>query len=110
MGNFLFTTACRYACLVLVAIFFQTAVPATGFPADEINDFPATIELKTPEQNFTHKFFFLLRNGRIWVKSRTETGEGNAFFELQAKGPDADGPTGEIKAAFKKRLRFEFNQ
>ncbi len=86
MRKIFWKTAVRCACLALIATFFQAAALASGFPTTEAGGFPATVELKTPEQTFTHKFYFLLKEGRIWLKSRTETGENGQWQLLNGTG------------------------
>lgn len=51
-----------------------------------------TIELKTPTEAFTHKFFFALRDGLIWARSRTEKGEQGRWHLLNETGLPSSSP------------------
>lgn len=90
----------KFSVLLLVAI-AAVAWPIVVVAADPRADtsvqpqMPDVIELKTPTQTFTHKFFFMLLNGRIWVKSRTETGENGAWHPLNNSG--LPGPAADKK-------------
>ena len=93
MCNAFWKMTFRCACLALIAALFQAAALASDFSTTGAGGFPATIELKTPKQTFTHKFYFLLREGRIWAKSRTETGDDGRWQLLNGTGlpsPAAD--------------------
>jgi len=62
------------------------------------SDTPEVIVLKTPTETFTHKFFFALRDGRIWVQSRTDKGEQGQWHLLNETGLPSSSPG---KAPFK---------
>ncbi|MBU1108499.1 MAG: hypothetical protein KKB51_17625 [Candidatus Riflebacteria bacterium] len=74
------------SCFVLIASY-----TASG-GVETISEFPESILLKTPTETFTHKFFFALRDERIWVRSRTDQDEKGRWHLLNDTGLPSKSP------------------
>ena len=56
-------------------------------------ELPNRVILKTPQQTFTHKYDFMLIDGKIWVKSRISGGEFSNWDMLNGHGLPAKSKT-----------------
>jgi len=74
-----------YGCILMTG---QAASAGAGTPSEA----QKAIELKTPTETFTHKFFFALRGGRIWVCSRTDKDEQGQWHLLNETGVPSSSP------------------